>query len=170
MFIAHLPAGYLATRWLINKLSHPSTKQQQLWLLGIGLLGSVLPDVDLLYFYWIDQRQHNHHSYWTHTPIFWLVIFTPPCLVTLLTKQTLIFTTLIVLLLNIMLHLLLDSIAAEILWLYPFAEQQFGLVDVPTRFAWWPLNFMLHWSFAFEVLIVGAGLCQFRNQYLKLNQ
>ncbi|MDE1460761.1 metal-dependent hydrolase [Spartinivicinus poritis] len=166
MFIAHLPAGYLVTQLLIKHRLRPDTKKHSSWLIGIGLFASVLPDFDLLYFYWFDQRQHNHHSYWTHTPAFWLAIFLLPCVVALLFKQRMLLTTIVVLLMNVMLHLLLDSIAAEILWLYPVVKQSFGLVEVPAQFAWWPLNFLLHWSFLIEVLIVGVALYQAKKQFL----
>ncbi|MCX4029579.1 metal-dependent hydrolase [Endozoicomonas sp. SM1973] len=165
MFIAHLPAGYLITQLYLKRQCFSFAEQHRAWLVGVGLFASVLPDVDLLYFYWFDQRQHNHHSYWTHTPVFWLAIFLLPCVVVWITKQKLLLTTIVVLLMNVMLHLLLDSIAAEILWLYPVVKQSFGLVEVPAQFAWWPLNFLLHWSFMLEVLIVGTALYQLKRQY-----
>ena len=39
-----------------------------------GLLGSIFPDLDMFYFYFIDHRQHGHHCYWTHTPFYWITL------------------------------------------------------------------------------------------------
>tara|TARA_R110000868_G_scaffold10226_12_gene50135 strand:+ start:655 stop:852 length:198 start_codon:yes stop_codon:yes gene_type:complete len=65
MFIAHLPAGYLLTSAIQTR-----ARNQSLSLLATGLVASVLPDADLLWFYLFDNRQHVHHAYITHTPAF----------------------------------------------------------------------------------------------------
>lgn len=64
MFIGHLPAGYCLTTTLLKCFGckDDSVYRRYLW---IGLIASVLPDVDMIYFYWIDHRQHVHHAYWT---------------------------------------------------------------------------------------------------------
>jgi len=33
----------------------------------------VLPDLDMAYFYLIDERQRRHHTYWGHIPFAWAV-------------------------------------------------------------------------------------------------
>lgn len=58
MFVAHLPAGYILSKFWKNKTA-------QYFL----LIGSILPDLDLLYFYTIGQRAVVHHAYPTHSPI-----------------------------------------------------------------------------------------------------
>ena len=70
MFIAHLPAGYLLTRFVVVKrgMAHIPSFQYRTFM-ALGLIGSLLPDVDMLYFYLIDNRQHLHHGYWTHIPL-----------------------------------------------------------------------------------------------------
>ncbi len=83
MFIAHLPAGYVLTRHLLDRA--PAGDALSRRILAFGLLASVLPDFDLLYFYLIDNRQTLHHLYWPHLPAFWLVpaaLSLPICAIT----------------------------------------------------------------------------------------
>jgi hypothetical protein len=59
MLFAHMPAGYLlgaviARRW-------PQAMTPAAW--GALLLGSVAPDFDWLYFYFISDHSINHHDY-----------------------------------------------------------------------------------------------------------
>ena len=76
MFIAHLPAGYLWTRFIVMKRGMADVASPRYRsLMALGLIGSLLPDVDMLYFYLIDNRQHLHHGYWTHIPLSWLMLF-----------------------------------------------------------------------------------------------
>ena len=106
MLIAHLPVGYLLTRTI--------SKQPFRWsVYWLGLLGAIFPDFDLIYFYTLGGRQHVHHSYWTHLPIFWLgvgvIIYT---LYKLWPKVTAYKNLLIYFMPNILLHLLMDSVSA----------------------------------------------------------
>ena len=55
---------------------------------------------------------------------------------------------------NVLLHLLMDSIAADIRWLYPFSDLRVNLVHVPAPYKPWYLNFLFHWTFVAELLIV----------------
>jgi inner membrane protein len=66
MFVAHIPAGYLLSRYLSR--GHPDRKA----LILTGVVASVLPDTDLLWFYLVDNRQRVHHSYVFHWPLFWV--------------------------------------------------------------------------------------------------
>lgn len=156
MFIAHLPAGYLLTKFLIKQKEVSSyTKQQHRALLFIGLLGSILPDLDLLYFFLIDNRQHGHHSYWTHIPYYWTTLFLISFVYCkMVHANRFIVTALLVLYLNIMLHLVLDTLVGGIHWLYPINQSYLYLVDIQPRFQWWVWNFVLHWTFALELLII----------------
>ncbi|MBI5654037.1 metal-dependent hydrolase [Candidatus Uhrbacteria bacterium] len=146
MFIAHLPAGYLLTRWLQQRLK----TTEYLW---IGLAASILPDSDLVYFYFIDNRQTLHHEYWIHLPIFWLTVWIAVLVVNLLAKSRKLSIVSTIFLANIFLHLILDTFAAGILWLYPLWDKSFVLIDVPARYSSWVENFIFHWSFLVEILI-----------------
>ncbi len=147
MFIAHLPAGYLLTRFLQRKLK--TTKY--LW---IGLLASILPDFDLPYFYLIDHRQTLHHEYWIHLPIFWLSVSFLAVLIFFFTKNRRFLLISTIFLANIFLHLILDTFVAGILWLYPFSHVSLRLFTVPARYPFWGENFAFHWTFLVEIAII----------------
>lgn len=146
MFLAHLPAGYLLTRGL------QKTAKGSRWL-WVGLVASVLPDIDLLYFYTFGQRQTVHHHYFTHVPVFWLTAFVI-CLVGvgLMRRRDWWFVTLIFFA-NIFLHLVLDTFVGGIAWLYPFYDQSFVVVTIPATHDFWVWNFVFHWSFMAEITI-----------------
>ena len=165
MFVAHLAAGYLSTvacqRLLPKQNLGPSAKT----VLLIGLLASVLPDFDLLYFYFIDQRQSTHHSYWTHFPSLWLLLGLAA--VAILWRRREWLPLLCIVEVNLLLHLALDSIVGGIAWLGPWFMQYSVLVHVPAHHDWWVLNFLLHWSFGLELVLIASalGLAYRRYQY-----
>ena len=146
MFIAHLPAGYLLSKAIQKKFNN----SKYLWL---GLLGSVFPDLDLFYFYLINKRQTAHHEYWSHIPFLWLLIGALTFLAIKISKKDNWNLPAILFFVGIFSHMVLDSIAAPIHWLYPFYTQDFQLIDVPSVYSWWVLNFILHWSFLLEIAI-----------------
>jgi inner membrane protein len=123
MITAHLPSGYVLGRTAQRYGIHP-------WLMPAALIGAVLPDIDLIWFYLIDDRAFHHHYYWVHIPGFWLVV----AVVTLLSlrqwrRQWLpparaFFAA-------IFLHLILDSIAGSVAWSLPVSDHLFGLFTVP---------------------------------------
>lgn len=151
MFIAHLPFGYMLSRtWQAgSKVYRPH--------LAWGLLGSVFPDVDLLWRWFINSPVH-HHRYWTHLPIFWLAVLMAGLVLCKIGKQPSIASALGLFVLNVFGHLLLDTNVGDIWWLYPVVDQSFHLFEVPHHYSPWWLNFVLHWTFAVELLIVGLCL------------
>lgn len=151
MFIAHLPFGYMLSRaWQASSKTH---RPHLAW----GLLGSVFPDVDLLWRWFINSHTH-HHRYWTHLPIFWLAVLLVGLTLCRLGKRPDIAAALGLFVLNAFGHMLLDSNVGDIWWLYPFVDQPFHLFEVPRHYAPWWLNFVLHWTFAVELAIVGLCL------------
>ena len=67
MIIGHWPAGYLAA--LGARRFWPA----QGLFAGI-LIGAVLPDIDMLWFFLVDDKAHHHHSYLTHRPALWALL------------------------------------------------------------------------------------------------
>jgi inner membrane protein len=155
MFIGHLPAGYLLTRSLYAETSGRKSARK-IWM-TTGLLCSVLPDVDLIYFYLIDNRQHLHHGYWTHLPIFWLIIIFLMWTGIAISGKKGLMPWLKLGGLNILVHLLLDTIVGKIRWLYPLSRQDYYLFEVPSLYNHFVLNFVLHWSFSLEIVLCAAA-------------
>ncbi|CAD6879376.1 membrane protein [Methylomonas albis] len=152
MIVAHLPAGYIVSTLLFHRFKKYGVPRSV--FLRAGLLGSIAPDLDMIYFYGFDHRAHPHHSYFSHFPSVWLLLLTlailcfQHCRQKKLPLLALIFTC------NGMLHMLLDYIASNIYWLAPFVNRPFALITVPSVYQDWWLNFLLHRSFALEILIV----------------
>jgi inner membrane protein len=141
MLTAHLPAGYV----LVRGLRAPGRNA-----MIAALLGSVLPDFDLLFFYFVDDRAVHHHRYWVHIPAFWATIaaLTLPLIWRSAWRlPALIFFA------AIFLHLVLDSLAGSIMWLAPFDDRLFALVTVPATHDHWIISFILHWTFLAELTI-----------------
>ncbi len=76
----------------------------------IGLVSSVLPDVDLLHLYTLNRQQHLHHSYITHWPSFWITLIGLVALLGWGHRQRWVVVSCLVTICNLLLHLVLDSI------------------------------------------------------------
>ena len=151
MITAHLPAGYLTARITARSGS----------LIMVGLAGGIFPDLDLIWFYTVDDRQIHHHHYWVHIPGFWLMLAPALLLIIRLIRPTLLLH-LVVFLCAIGVHICLDSIAGDIKWLWPFSNQFYSIIEVPSRWPHWILNFMLHPVFLLEVMIWGIAIYSYR--------
>lgn len=164
MFFGHLPAGFLLSHCAFKKATKSRFKNRTVALYFVpGLLGSILPDFDLAYAWFVDPLKQNHHHYWTHIPIFWILIWLGFGLIAWLFKKRGVFLATTILVSNALLHLFLDTIVGNIKWLYPFSNEFFAFFEVPERFAVKPLNFIFHWTFGFEVLLITAAAVLFRD-------
>ena len=151
MFIAHLPAGYLLTHRLTRG-------RQRRRLMAVRLVAAVLPDTDLLWFYLVNDRQNLHHDFLFHGPLFWVAVAALVWILGRLAGWRDSGAIAGVALASLLLHMVLDSVVAEIAWLAPFSDRTFGLMEVPARHDWWVWNFILHWSFGLELAIVALAL------------
>lgn len=145
MLTAHLPSGYVLARGVPVRNG---------WLMPVALTGAVFPDLDMLFFYFVDAGRIHHHRYWVHVPAFWGVIgaLALPVLAWWgWLQQGLVFLA------AIFLHLLLDTIGGGILWGAPFDDRLYSLVTVPATQDHWILSFLLHWTFVAELGIWGLA-------------
>lgn len=154
MFIGHLPAGYIISKTLKKFFKNSLQKFNEQVALILGLIASVFPDVDVFYFYLIDNRQHSHHSYWTHRPIYWFFITILTLLLLFLSKKKQYIPLATIFFINIFGHLFLDTIVGEIEWLYPFSQKSYAFFKVPNVYNFWIFNFIFHWSFSLEILVI----------------
>ena len=165
MFIAHLPAGYMISKGMValNHLRHLAQRAKRR-LIVAGMIGAIFPDIDLLYFYFLDNRQHNHHSYWTHLPVFWVI--TKLIWMTLFWRSSRAwFWPGVVFGVSALGHMVLDSTAGGIRWIYPLSLEYFRLTHVQAGQGWWVMNFVLHWTIWLELVIVGiAGMMYLRSR------
>jgi inner membrane protein len=152
MFIGHLPAGFITAKLLFPRFAVCSVSHKT--FLFWGMLGAIAPDIDMLYFYLIDHRQHHHHSYFTHFPILWLLLLLTSILWFRLSLQRKKATLAVIFSLGGFIHMFLDSIVGDIWWFMPFVDEPFALARVPAIYKPWWLNFLLHWSFGIEIMVV----------------
>ena len=155
MIIGHLPLGYLSTKLIAAKWLHQSVNKRAFMVAGI--LGSITPDLDMFYFYLIDNCQHHHHTYWTHTPLYWILILGLLFLVLRYIKIKCL-SYLGIYGLNIFIHLVADTFVGDIWWLSPIINEPFSFFTVPSAYKTWWLNFVLHWSFLLEITIMLSAL------------
>jgi hypothetical protein len=160
MILGHLPAGYLLTRQLFKLHANPKGLWRP-WLLA-GLAGAVAPDLDMLYFYLVDQRQHHHHSYISHYPLLWGTLLVLAQAWRWSGRAHYYAWLACCFSINGMLHLCLDSIVGDIWWFAPFVDRPFSLFSVPALYQPWWLNFILHWSFALELALVVWAVATWR--------
>jgi len=151
MLIGHLPAGYIISRLLYPRLL--STGAPFRTFLSVGLLGSIAPDFDMLYFHFFDHRLHNHHTYWSHFPSVWLPVLVCSFVVFRIRRSALA-ATILIFTINGFAHLLLDSIVGDIAWLAPWHSSFYSLAHVPATHAIWWMNYVLHWSFCCEIALI----------------
>jgi len=105
-----------------------------------AMIGSVMPDIDMLYFHFVDGGRTHHHAYFTHLPLFWAA----GGILTLSVGRLLGWPHLPsigVFFAGAMLHMVLDTVASPIMWLMPFDRRVFELVTVPAAYGNWVASF-----------------------------
>ena len=151
MITAHLPSGYLLGR-TAQRYTPPHP-----WVMPAALLGAILPDFDLIWFFLVDDQTIHHHRYWVHMPLFWLgvaLVVLPGLRVwkrPLLPVGRTFFAALF-------LHLCLDTIAGGIAWGWPFSHAFFTGVEVPATYDYFIWSFIFHWTFSLELMIWAAAI------------
>lgn len=144
MILAHLPSGYVLARL---------RRAPEGWPMAAALAGSVFPDLDLIWFYLVDDRAVHHHRYWMHAPAFWAVLALV-CLPLMARRVPHLFRAAAFIFAAIGLHLILDSLAGSIMWLWPVSTRLYALVEVPATQAHWMLSFLTHWTMLAELAII----------------
>lgn len=160
MIIGHAPSGYLLASLLRKPFSARGIATQ--WFLIAGVIGALIPDADMLYFHFIDHRQHHHHTYPSHFPIVWLSLLTLSSLCLRWRQTSKTAGLAFIFCLGGFLHILLDTIVGDIWWFAPFYDRPFSLFTVPARYQPWWLNYILHWSFSLEIALWVFAILQYK--------
>lgn len=149
MLIAHLPSGYLLGRSLGARGP----------VMAAALTGAVAPDLDMLWFTFVDSSIH-HHRFWPHIPAIWagIALIALPVIATRRRHWLAAAATFFA---AVLMHLILDTLTGGIMWLWPFSDHLFTLVTVPATHSHWILSFMLHWTFLAEIALCIAALMLF---------
>ncbi len=152
MLTAHLPSGYIAGRLAPRGI--PAA-------MPVALVASVLPDLDMIWFHFVDHGAIHHHRYWVHIPAFWAAV--AALALPLLARRGLLSTGLLFFAV-IAVHLVLDSIGGGIMWGAPFDTRLHALVEVPADNGHWIASFILHWTFLAELVIWVWAIALWRRQ------
>lgn len=155
MIIGHLPAGYLLGRAFSRLRLVEDGRPRD--LVAASMMGSIFPDLDMIYFHLIDDGCTHHHLYWTHLPSFWITLGSAVLFAGALSSRLRPPAALWSFILGVLSHLVLDSLIGDIYWAIPFNYEPFSLFTVEPRHSPWYLNFILHWVFAFELVLVACA-------------
>jgi inner membrane protein len=101
-------------------------------------------------------------------PFFWTALFLLVMGICFVLKSHRLFYLSFVIYINLMLYLILDLVVGKTEWGWSFSTHAFFLFDVPTRYSPWILNFILHWTFTFELAILTVALWTYRRSNNKL--
>ncbi|MBY5931795.1 metal-dependent hydrolase [Tateyamaria omphalii] len=139
MIIGHAPAGYL----LASALDRSFFRDPVIfWSIVVG---AVVPDLDMLWFFFVDRGTTHHHTYLTHDPTLWSVL--------LFIGFVLTSRLLIGLGMGGLLHMALDSIAGAVTWGWGAYSVSGPLVVVPPTQDHWLMSFLLHWLILVEIVL-----------------
>ena len=160
MFLAHMPAGYVVSKFLLTQFRLSNSKTKILMFLGI--LGSIFPDFDMFYFYLIDNKQHGHHSYWTHIPFYWILLLGIGYAFAFINRSRTFVAATTVFIGCALLHLFLDTFAGGgIKWFYPFSNEYLHIFHIPPRYNYWVWNYIFHWTAFAELLLISLATITF---------
>jgi hypothetical protein len=166
MFIAHLPSGYLLAKILEKRIK--KTEISKKLFFSIIMIGAVFPDIDLFYFYLLDNKSVHHHKYFLHWFSFWIPIFLISFLYYKLSKNNSKLAFMCTLFSGAtLLHISLDTFVGDV-WLFaPFIDKPYVFFEVTPRYQPWWLNFIFHWSFFVEILICLTALSVYLKNKIK---
>lgn len=147
MIIAHAPIGYLLAyttqRWWNRSL----TKTQQLWVYIVSAVAGAFPDIDLIYFYFIDS-QVSHRQLLTHSFVPYLIILLVGALLYRFNKTRYAGVLTLWLAVGAFSHLFADMLIGQADIFAPFNSGLYGLVS----FAWYRNSIFMHYSFVTNFL------------------
>lgn len=112
MILAHAPAGYIIGYLFSSYIKRPALHKP---IMVTSLITSIMPDLDMLYWFLIDNQQHDHHIYWSHIPFVYFALL-PFIALALLRKQWRIMGAFMSLAwINFMMHAVFDTVVSGIL-------------------------------------------------------
>lgn len=154
MLIGHLPAGYFISRYIIKKNHLPLNKT---WI-GLGLLGAVLPDFDLIYPIFFNSSIASHRMLLTNIPLLWLFLALICQFAYLIWKRIWIKYATFLIFANVFFHFILDTPFVGVKWLWPFYDKLIGIYNVGLTDGFIVENYFHHWYWYLEILFWIASI------------
>lgn len=159
MLIAHGPLGYLIARSVVPKLRKLKPSRLQLrWYYVSGFIGGIFPDIDLLYYYFVEAV-FSHRQFITHSFLPYVVIVLLGIGVMLIKRWRWIGVCTIAFAVGALSHVVADSVFGIAAWLAPLSDAMFGL----QKMSWFysvalTTTYEFTTKFIMEVIIIIAAL------------
>lgn len=159
MLIAHGPLGYVIARSIVPKLRKFKPSRLQLrWYYGIAFIGGIFPDIDLLYYYFVEAV-FSHRQFITHSFLPYLVIILLGMGIACVKRWRWIGVCSIAFAVGALSHVVADSLFGLTAWFAPFTDHVYG---VP-KLSWYELNpltttYEFTSKFIIEVFIIAGAV------------
>ncbi len=154
MLIGHLPAGYFVTKSILKKLKIPINNTMGKWLFLAGLVASIAPDFDIVYWMLFDEYgTGSHRNYYTNYPILYLALLVILVIIYFIVKKPWLKYGIIVVFANFFTHLILDTTFVGIKWLWPFYDKMIGIYNVNFTGGLMIENYFHHWIWYLEIAL-----------------
>jgi len=170
MLFAHAPVGFLISYFTRKFWNRGLSLAQFYILLILGAFFGVFPDLDVFYYYFVNARA-LHREVIFHSFVLYLVIFAILYFVGRVMKNAFCRALSFVFFFGTLSHLVLDSLAAGIMWVYPINHRLFGLLIIPQIADSFFGQYFTLINFSLEVVltILGIGVVtkKYFSQYWK---
>lgn len=153
MIFAHGPIGFLTAlaakpwwrKWTSDGIAAG-------WMLALGYLGGIFPDIDLFYISYVNASL-SHRDLITHTPALYIAVGAVVGAVLALIKKQTAAVAVAIFCAGALTHMVADLIVGQIKLFYPFSGRFFGLTDL--RIEWLNEN-ILFANFLLEGIFITA--------------
>lgn len=158
MLIAHGPLGYILATvtqrwWKLPALS----KIQIQWVAITAFIGGIFPDIDLVFFYFIDSSQ-SHRQLITHSLSMYISLLVVGVLLLRFSRFKYIGILMSVFALGTISHVFTDMITGMTIFLAPFSYELLGLIS----FDWYRSSIFIRYShvtgIGIELLIIAYAV------------
>lgn len=165
MIFAHGPLGSIIARSTWRSFdAFNFTRKQKHFLLLIGFIGGIIPDIDLFYTSFINGST-PHRALITHTLVPYVIIFAVSAIVALLIRKHFLLASAVVFFLGNASHMVFDMIASSIRLFFPFNETFIGLSLVQNPQLHDNLLFI---NFLTEIILFGLFCIVMIREYVSL--
>lgn len=128
MIFAHGPLGFIIAWVTHNIWKNWVKKGQEGIVLAAGFILGMLPDLDMVYFYFVNATE-SHREFPSHSWLVWTVVWGVFLGVSFLARWGMGKAMGLVGYLATLSHLLADSLGGGVAWLWPFSDHLYGLAS-----------------------------------------
>lgn len=167
----HVAAGYLVSKALIHAGNFPLSPQESNIVIAAGVISSIIPDLDLIYFFFKNksgklQDDKSHRTLYSHAPFLWALA---GILLYIVAPTEVVKVSGLALWLGSWSHFIGDSVEYGIMWLWPFSSKQLSIRRINNkgpeekafvRFYWkffWGI-YVRNWTFWIELGVITLAL------------